>query len=64
MASEDKSYCGQDDRSHVDEGNDTRIAVLAKKLGVTPKDILDIMAQNNIGINQVEEYYRNKQSSY
>ncbi len=64
MASEDKSYCGQDDRSHVDQGHGTQLAALSKKLGVTPQDILDIMAQNNIGINNVEEYYRNKQSSY
>lgn len=64
MASEDKSYCGQDDRSHVDQGNDTQLATLSKKLGVTPEDILDIMSQNNIDISKVEEYYRNKQSSY
>jgi len=64
MASEDKTYCGQDDRSHVDQGNDTRLSAISKKLGVTVQDILDVMSQQHITINQVEEYFHNKQNSY
>lgn len=64
MASEDKTYCGQDDRSHVDQGNDTRLAAISKKLGIPVKDILDVMSQQHITINQVEEYFYNKQNSY
>ena len=64
MASEDKTYCGQDDRSHVDQGDDTRLSAISKKLGVTVQDILDVMSQQHITINQVEEYFHNKQNSY
>ena len=64
MASEDKTYCGQDDRSHVDQGDDTRLAAISKKLGVAIQDILDVMSQQHITINQVEEYFHNKQNSY
>jgi hypothetical protein len=64
MATEDKMYCGSDDRSHVDQGNDTQLAMLSKKLGVSVKDILDVMSTQQIGINRVEDYFHNKQNAY
>lgn len=64
MASEDKTYCGRDDRSHVDQGDGTKLAMLSKKLNIPVKDILDIMAREHIGINQIEDYFHNKQNAY
>lgn len=64
MASEDKMFCGQDDRSHVDQGDETRLAALSKKMGITVKDILEVMSQQEININEVEDYFHNKQNSY
>lgn len=64
MASEDKTYCGREDRSHVDEGDDTKLAMLSRKLGVTVKDLVDIMTQRHIGINQLEDYFHNNQNAY
>jgi len=64
MASEDKTYCGRDDRSHVDEGDDTTLALLSKKLNIPVKHILEIMSQQHMSINQVEDYFHNKQNAY
>lgn len=64
MASEDKTYCGREDRSHVDQGDDTKLAMLSKKLNVPVKDIVDIMAREQIGITQIEDYFHNKQNAY
>jgi hypothetical protein len=64
MASEDKSNCGYDDRSHVDQGDDTRLARLSKKLGISAKEILDVMSKEHIALNQVEDYFYNKKNYY
>lgn len=64
MVSEDKTYCGSEDRSHVDAGSDTKLAMLSKKLGVSIKDILDVMSLYQLGINQIEDYFHNKQNAY
>lgn len=64
MVSEDKTYCGSEDRSHVDAGGDTKLAMLSKKLGVSIKDILDVMSLYQLGINQIEDYFHNKQNAY
>jgi hypothetical protein len=61
MASEDKTYCGQDDR---DAGEDSRITELCNKFAVNKQDIVDLMQQLGNDYTRVEEYLRNKQNSY
>lgn len=64
MASEDKTYCGQGDRNHVDEGKPHNIEELAEKFGVTPEDVLDAMEQAGHDLAKVEAYFRSKENSY
>lgn len=64
MAEEDKTYCGQDDRSHVDARNHSEVELLARKFGVGKEDILDILKQVGNDPEKVEAYIKNKQNSY
>lgn len=64
MASEDKTYCGQSDRSHVDATDLSAMEDLCKKLGVSKQDILDAIEQVGNDRDKVEEYFHDKENSY
>lgn len=64
MAEEDKTYCGRDDRSHVDARDESQMDELSRKFGVSKQYILHVMRQVGNDYKKVEAYLRNNQNYY
>jgi hypothetical protein len=64
MASEDKLYCGEGERDQPAKIDDKGVAELANKLGVSARDIYDVIAQVGHDRQLIESYFHDKENSY
>ena len=64
MAEEDKTYCGREDRDHVDGRDSSLVSRLAKKLAITEQDVIDAMEQVGNDPAKVEAFFHDKENSY
>lgn len=62
MASDDKTYCGQGDRSDSDAA--TIVAMLMSEFGATRQDVLTAMDRIGTDKAALQAFFRDKQTFY
>ena len=63
MATEDKTYCGSEERDGGDITN-ADIKNMAERLGLAEQDIIDAIEKVGLNLRKVEQYFHDKENSY